>query len=307
METQKSTDNQFSTYGDKIYPGCEMKIKCTFGLSDLGISQIKDRFRIILIKKGHATFTNGTKSQLVTAPAVLALNTDDIAGLSKSDGLEMDVVYFSPFCYDRYNNETDLEDWKKNLGHDFYYFRPFFERDENFIGAVSIPQNMAPHVQKLIDSTDSILVNQPDDYWPCRSRSFLLELLITVNTVYSELENFSNPVMTKATEKVQKIVEWINDNYRNKISLEDITREFSTNKTTLNQCFKAEMGSTVTAYIISLRMQMASVLLKNTYLSVSEIMERTGYGDEAHFIRAFKKYSGSTPGDFRKQFNENYF
>ena len=113
--------------------------------------------------------------------------------------------------------------------------------------------------------------------------------------------------MTKATEKVQKIVEWINDNYNNKISLDDITREFNTNKTTLNQNFKAEMGSTVTTYIISLRMQMACVLLKKTYLPVSEIVERIGYNDEAHFIRAFKKHTGSTPGDFRKQYTEKYF
>ncbi|MBO7637536.1 MAG: helix-turn-helix transcriptional regulator [Treponema sp.] len=297
----------FSTYGDKIYPGREMKIKCAFGIKDLDVPQIKDRFRIVFIKKGHATFTNGTKSQLVTAPAVLALNYDDIAGLSKSDELEMDIVYFSPFCYDRYNTETDFDGWKENLGLDLYYFRPFFEREDKFIGVVSIPQNTAPHIQRLIDSTDSILVNQPDDYWPCRSRSFLLELLITVNTVYSELENFSNPVTTKATERVQRIVEWINDNYTSRISLDDITREFNTNKTTLNLTFKAEMGSTVTAYIISLRMQMAGVLLKNTYLSVSEIVERIGYNDEAHFIRAFKKHTGSTPGEFRKQFDERYF
>lgn len=297
----------FSTYGDKFYPGREMKIKCAFGIKDLDLPQIKDRFRIAFIKKGHATFTNGAKSQLVTAPAVLALNYDDIPGLAKSDDLEMDIVYFSPFCYDRYNTETDFDDWKENLGIDFYYFRPFFERDDNFIGAVSIPQNTAPHIQRLIDSTDSILVNQPDDYWPCRSRSFLLELLITVNTVYSELEYFSNPVTTKATERVQRIVEWINDNYRNKISLEDIIRKFNTNKTTLNLTFKAEMGSTVTAYIITLRMQMACVLLKNTYLSVSEIVERIGYNDETHFIRAFKKHTGRTPGEFRKQFAERYF
>ncbi|MBP5753278.1 MAG: helix-turn-helix transcriptional regulator, partial [Treponema sp.] len=276
-------------------------------IKDLGISQLNDRFRIAFIKKGHATFTNGTKSQLVTSPAVLALNFEDNAILSKSDDLEMDIVYFSPYCYDRYDKETDFEDWKNKLGIDYYYFMPFFERDDSFIGSISIPQNSASHIQKLIDSTDSILVNQPDDYWPCRSRSFLLELLITVNTVYSELENFSNPVTTKATERVQRIVEWINDNYTSRISLEDITREFNTNKTTLNLTFKAEMGSTVTAYIISLRMQMAGVLLKNTYLSVSEIVERIGYNDEAHFIRAFKKHTGSTPGEFRKQFDERYF
>ncbi|MBP5752099.1 MAG: helix-turn-helix transcriptional regulator, partial [Treponema sp.] len=280
--------NTLSTFGDTIYPGREMKIKCVFGKKELGVSQLDDRFRIVFIKKGHATFTNGTKSLLVTAPDVLALNFDDKAELSKSDDLEMDIVYFSPFCYDRYDNETDYEGWKKNLGQDYYYFRPFFEREEDFIGAVSIPQNMASHIQKLIESTDRMLVNQPDDYWPCKSRSFLLELLITVNTVYSEMENFSNPVRTKATERVQKIVEWLNDNYRNRISLEDVTRKFNTNKTTLNLMFKAEMGSTVTAYIISLRMQMACVLLKNTYLPIGEIIERIGYGDEAHFIRAFK-------------------
>lgn len=307
MQETKSERINYSTYGNIIYPGREMKIKCFHGVNDIPDPQLSDRFRIVFLKKGHGTFTNNNKTQLVTSPAILTLNFQDNISLSKSDDMEMDIVYFSPYCYDRYNNETDYDEWKKNLGHDFYYFRPFFEREENFIGAILIPQDMTKRIQKLIDSTNSILTCQPDDYWPCRSRSFLLELLITVNTVYSELENFSSIVTTQGTDQVQQIVEWINDNYQSKICLEDITKKFNTNKTTLNLNFKAQMGQTVTTYIISLRMQMACVLLKKTYLTVAEIIERIGYNDEAHFIRAFKKYTGTTPSDFRKQFTEKYF
>ena len=84
--------------------------------------------------------------------------------------------------------------------------------------------------------------------------------------------------------------------------LEDITKQFNTNKTTLNQRFKAVMGVTVMEYVMNLRMQIACSLLRKTYLSVNEIMERAGYRDDAHFMRAFKKYAGCTPTEYRSRY-----
>jgi len=44
---------------------------------------------------------------------------------------------------------------------------------------------------------------------------------------------------------------------------------------------------------------MASVMLKDTLLPVSEVMERVGFNDSTHFSRTFKKYMGLSPSEFR--------
>jgi transcriptional regulator GlxA family with amidase domain len=52
-----------------------------------------------------------------------------------------------------------------------------------------------------------------------------------------------------------------------------------------------------------LRLRMASVLLGETTLPVSEIMRRVGFGDATHFGRTFRKYTGYPPSEYRQRFN----
>ena len=104
------------------------------------------------------------------------------------------------------------------------------------------------------------------------------------------------------SDEIMDVLDWVHIHYLDKVVLEDITKQFHTNKTTLNQKFKAVMGITVMEYIISLRMQIACSLLRKTFLTVGEIMERSGYRDDAHFLRSFKKYAGCTPTEYRNQF-----
>ncbi len=304
----KEETKKFSVIGKTFHAGHEMEITSMHDVTSLEPVKLNSRFRFVFLKRGNTTFTNKDKTQFVSSPAVIALNFDDEPLLANEDDLNMDIVYFSPLCFERYEKRLSYDEWKKNLGYDYFYFRPFFTREDNFIGVIPIRQEMSKRFEMLIDTMQDILENQPDENWPCRSRSYLLELIITVNTSFSETGEIANPVMVRASEKIQDIVEFINQNFQNKITLEDITKKFNTNKTTLNMKFKSEMNMTVTSYIISLRMQTACLLLKKTYLSVSEIIDRSGYNDESHFNRAFKKFTGTTPTLFRKQFvNEQYF
>lgn len=302
-----SSEKSYSTFGNEIYPGREMKMFCQMEQTSLKEEPVENRYRIVYLKSGNGIFQNKDKSQIITSPAIFALNFEDKVSFKASEDALMDVIYFSPFCFDRYEEPENFESWRTELGPDYYFFRAFFDRGENYIGVIMTSHSMGSRVQNLICSVNKILTGQPDDFWPCRSRSFFLELLITVNSIFSENEIEQNVIMNKISDEVMQIVEWINRHYQEKISLEDITKNFSTNKTTLNKKFKSEMGLTVSAYLISLRMQMASILLKKTYLSINEILFRTGYHDEANFMRAFKKFSGTTPGEYRKQFAEKYF
>ena len=52
------------------------------------------------------------------------------------------------------------------------------------------------------------------------------------------------------------------------------------------------------------RIKVARQMLNNDYLSLDEIAERCGFSGGNYFIRVFRKYGGCTPGDFRKQLQE---
>ena len=59
-------------------------------------------------------------------------------------------------------------------------------------------------------------------------------------------------------------------------------------------------GANVTVdYLIRLRLYLASKMLKETLLPVSEIIERVGFSDITHFGRMFKVHFGYSPTEYR--------
>ena len=67
----------------------------------------------------------------------------------------------------------------------------------------------------------------------------------------------------------------------------------------LCKIFHREEGMTVKSYLNTLRMNEALRLLKNSELSVKEISFRVGFSDEVIFMKAFKKFYGKTPSEYR--------
>ncbi|MNN31836.1 Xylose operon regulatory protein [compost metagenome] len=130
----------------------------------------------------------------------------------------------------------------------------------------------------------------------------MLELLSLVRRLYDQSFKSTNTVDSWTQEEIKPIVQFLHTNYRQKIKVEDITRAFHTNKTTLNHEFKQAVGHTMMSYLNSIRMQMAGSMLRNTTLPISEIMQMVGFQDSAHFIRNFRKYSGCTPSEYRTQY-----
>lgn len=291
-----------TTIGREIYPGLEVKISCIKDTDFFENRCVDQRFRIIYVKEGHAIFQNGDKSQIITSPAFLCLNHEDCVWLHKAVDIKMDIMYFDPLSFGRYIEYESYEDWKNKLNDDYYFFSPFFQRNDTYIGACSINYYLGNRISQLISAADEELSKQKDSFWPCRSRSYFIELLLNVNTIFNDDISHEKVFNGKMSDEIMDVLDWVHIHYLDKVVLEDITKQFHTNKTTLNQKFKAVMGITVMEYIISLRMQIACSLLRKTFLSVGEIMERSGYRDDAHFLRSFKKYTGCTPTEYRNQF-----
>ena len=70
----------------------------------------------------------------------------------------------------------------------------------------------------------------------------------------------------------------------------------------MSRCFKEETGETLTDYIVRFRIEKAKLLLRGFDKNVSQIAAAVGFGSSAVFIRAFKRYEGITPTQFRSYF-----
>jgi two-component system response regulator YesN len=99
----------------------------------------------------------------------------------------------------------------------------------------------------------------------------------------------------------QEIIEYIIDHLSSNVSLRDVANQFSFSPNYLGQLFKEETGINFSEYIVKLRMEKASDLLKNSKLKIYEVADQVGYRYMPYFSRQFKETFGMTPMEFRRK------
>lgn len=92
--------------------------------------------------------------------------------------------------------------------------------------------------------------------------------------------------------------EYINDNYGQNISLEDLSRLVGLSPYHFLRVFGNEVGLPPHEYQTQVRVKRARSLLARGH-SIAWSAAATGFADQAHFTRCFKKHMGVTPGRYR--------
>ena len=98
---------------------------------------------------------------------------------------------------------------------------------------------------------------------------------------------------------MQKVVSLMREEFHRESSLSEMAQFVNLSPSRLRYLFKTEVGMAPAQYLKTFRMQQARELLTTTFLSVKEIIRRTGINDQSHFIREFKKSYGLTPAQYR--------
>lgn len=102
---------------------------------------------------------------------------------------------------------------------------------------------------------------------------------------------------------LQNVHSYIFNNYREKISLDALASTFLVNKFYLQKQFRQFYGYTPLEYQNLLRIAKAKELLRNCSISVNEVAYYLGFESSSYFIQLFKKNEGSTPRQYRLEWN----
>lgn len=100
---------------------------------------------------------------------------------------------------------------------------------------------------------------------------------------------------------LQDICTFILQNPETEINLSSIADKFFINHTYLSNTFRQKNGIKFNDYLTLIRMSRAGYLLEHSQLKIYEISNTLGYRDTDYFNRLFKKSTGMTPTDCRKQ------
>lgn len=126
-------------------------------------------------------------------------------------------------------------------------------------------------------------------------------LLLQLLTIISRKYELSKIHVDRESEKrINHALEVIYRSISVDISVDDLAKECCLSTGHFSHLFKEIVGVSPHSYIVFLRMEKARDLLLNTRLSIREVGELVGCPDQNYFSRLFKKHSGLSPSEFRK-------
>lgn len=99
---------------------------------------------------------------------------------------------------------------------------------------------------------------------------------------------------------VKRAVFFINKNFGQQISREDISAYCGVSPDYLTRVFEKEMGILLWSYLAEFRLYMAKLMMEETSLTAKEVALKCGFANDSYFSKAFHKAYGVTPNSLRK-------
>lgn len=120
-----------------------------------------------------------------------------------------------------------------------------------------------------------------------------------VNYAVSRTLEYEDEI-TRSLSLADKIESYVKEHYRENISRETIAAAFFLTPEYLAKVYKRQAGHNLKDYINTCRIEMARQLLEDASKSISDISVEVGFDNFSYFSTVFKKYTGITPGEYRK-------
>lgn len=202
------------------------------------------------------------------------------------------AVIIPPF-YNHYSNEREqafsfLFDVSKNSadGYDYYgAFTSCLKKEE--ITSLKIDSKIMGYLFDVYE--------QPLN--PIKIESLLKLVFIRLIELNSKNNVVLEPSFNSYVYSVERI---INDNYKEKITLDTVSKRLYLSTKQTSRIIKKNFQKTLNELVKEKRLTVAKILLKESDKNVSEIAELVGFENENYFYSSFKKEFNLTPTEYRK-------
>lgn len=104
----------------------------------------------------------------------------------------------------------------------------------------------------------------------------------------------------ESVKPIRQAIQYIEENYREKIALEDLAGLVGLNEAYFSTLFKKETGINFSNYLVNVRMEKAKELLCTTNETIAAVGGLVGYKDSRYFSQLFAKQVGIKPALYRK-------
>lgn len=275
-----------------LYPGIEL---CYLAISTDSISvQHKAMPHIIQInycKAGQIIWEMKSGNRIYLNPGDFSLHTMEVCTDS--------VLTFPNSMYQGLSIYIDLREASANP--------PELLRNSDILETVlpeKFCQGDSPAFLAGNEQTESIFsafYNQPETLTLPYQKIKVLELLLYLTKMEFTPQNKLAEYQFELTETIREIHDQLLQHMEQRITIEELSRQYLINPTTLKNAFKSVYGSSIAAHIKEHRMGQAAKMLKETNKSIAEIAKAVGYDSQSKFTAAFKTYFKVLPKEYRKK------
>lgn len=294
----------FGTIGTNYYVGWLLNMSITESLKDLQRKEASDYYKIIYMKSGPCNFVMNDREFVLTGPCAICMNERDHITFRKVCEEGIRILWFTPQTVNSKLTIKVINNPNHKLtvteGQDIYCLNQFMHNAQVSSKILSLHTIEATSIEHKLQMIKQLLEKQDSGYWPCGARAYMLEILFALTRQEEEEELLQIPEFKGDSRFAYDVIYYLQSCYNQKITIEKLTEQFHTNRTTLLSDFKKTTGVSVNRYLIELRLKMAIMLLRDTELSVDEISDRTGFHDISYFSKVFKRKLSCTPSEYRK-------
>ena len=182
------------------------------------------------------------------------------------------------------------------------YFRPNLFLDQATRIHIEEMNRKQASYQQALGLIHQIFVSttETDPYLVFHQRSLLNEFIYLLLKYFSTKEISSKRLMNR-TNKVQKIIELMQENYTTQLSLEDLARLSGYTPTYLSRMLKENTGQTFSEYKRSLCIEHAIHMIESQDDTLELIANKSGFANEKSLRTAFKEVMQMTPREYIKR------
>ena len=117
--------------------------------------------------------------------------------------------------------------------------------------------------------------------------------------------SYALPDLGQEEDRIHAVKQYIDEHYKENPTLSQLAAMAYMSPSAFSRFFKLRTGSTLSEYIIDVKIAYAVRMLVDTTGTISEICYECGFNNQSNFNRIFKSKKGQTPREFRTTFKKN--
>ena len=137
-----------------------------------------------------------------------------------------------------------------------------------------------------------------------QTRNLLSEIWLLLLNEIKNADTSIFHVPQKNQDRILTMIAFIQENFAEKLTLEDIADSAAVSTRECLRCFRASIHQSPMDYLIEYRIRISKKMLETTSLSITDIALRCGFNSNSYYTKQFHRICGKTPNAYRKELKE---